>query len=160
VLQGALLEEVESFLGRAQYGRGGEFSGYRNGYVPKRTIATRMAAVTVRQPRVSDVPEGREPFQFEIVSPWERRSRTKARLFARLYLVGLSGGDVEPIFRALVGETAALSPTSVLRLRQEWEDEYRLWGDVRCRSGTSTSSPTAPTRRRGRRRRRPRCWWS
>lgn len=31
------------------------------------------------------------------------------------------------MFRALVGATAALSPSSILRIKQEWEDEYRLW---------------------------------
>jgi putative transposase len=34
---------------------------------------------------------------------------------------------LEPIFRALVGETAALSPASIPRLKQEWGDEYGLW---------------------------------
>ncbi|MHB1501783.1 MAG: IS256 family transposase [Candidatus Dormibacteria bacterium] len=127
MLQTALVEEVESFLGRAKYDRGGEFRGYRNGSLPERTIATSMAAVTIRQPRVSDVPAGSDPFRSEIVSRWERQSRTQLRLFARLYLEGLSSGDFEPVFRALVGETTALSPASILRLRQEWEDEYRLW---------------------------------
>lgn len=31
------------------------------------------------------------------------------------------------MFRALVGETAALWRTSILRLREEWEIEYRAW---------------------------------
>jgi putative transposase len=123
----APLEEVESFLGRARYGRDGEFRGYRKGHLPQRTIATGMGAVAVRQPRVSDIPEEMEPFRSEIVSRWERRSRTQARLLARLYLEGLSSGDFEPIFRALVGETAALSPASIPRLKQEWGDEYGLW---------------------------------
>jgi len=127
MLQAALLEEVESFLGRPKYNRGSEFRGYRNGSLPERTIATGMGSVTIRQPRVSDVPAGVDPFQSEIVSRWERQSRTQLRLFARLYLEGLSSGDFEPVFRALVGETTALSAASILRLRQEWEDEYRLW---------------------------------
>jgi hypothetical protein len=44
---------------------------------------------------------------------WERRSRTQGRLLARLYLEGLATGDFEPVFRELVGATAALSPTSI-----------------------------------------------
>jgi transposase-like protein len=86
-----------------------------------------MGAVEIRQPRVSDVPEGTEPFRSEIVSRWERRSRTQGRLLARLYLEGLASGDFEPVFRALVGATEGLSPNTILRLKQEWEDEYRLW---------------------------------
>jgi transposase-like protein len=87
-----------------------------------------IGAVEIR-PRVSDVPEG-EPFRSEVVGRWERRSRTQGRLLARLYLEGLATGDFRPVFRALVGETAGLSPNTIQPLKGEWEDEYRLW---RCR---------------------------
>jgi putative transposase len=127
LLQQALSAEIDEFLGRLRYQRAEEFRGYRNGHLPARTIGTGMGAVEVRQPRVSDVPAGSEPFRSEIVGRYERRSRTQGRLMARLYLEGLATGDFEPVFRALVGETAALSPSSILRLKQEWEDEYRLW---------------------------------
>jgi transposase-like protein len=127
LLQQALSAEIDEFLGRLRHQRAEEFRGYRNGHLPARTIGTGMGAVEVRQPRVSDVPAGAEPFRSEIVGRYERRSRTQARLLARLYLEGLATGDFEPVFRALVGETAALSASSILRLKQEWEDEYRLW---------------------------------
>ena len=130
MLARALEIEREEFLGRTSYQRGAEFRGYRNGYAPARTIGTGMGAVSIRQPRVSDVPEGAEPFTSEIVERYERRTPTQARLLARLYLEGLATGDFEPVFRELVGRTAALSPSSILRLKQEWADEYRLW---RCR---------------------------
>jgi transposase-like protein len=61
------------------------------------------------------------------VSRYQRRSRTQARLLVRLYLEGLASGDFEPIFRSLVGETAALSPNSILRLKEEWQQEYATW---------------------------------
>jgi transposase-like protein len=127
LLQQALAAEVDEFLGRLRYQRTGEFRGYRNGHRPARTIGTGMGAVEIRQPRVSDVPQGSEPFRSEIVSRDARRSRTQARLLARLSLEGLATGDFEPVFRALVGETAALSPSSIVRLKVDWEDEYRLW---------------------------------
>ena len=127
LLQQALYAEVDEFLGRLRYERREGARGYRNGHLPARTIGTGMGAVEIRQPRVSDVPAGAEPFRSEIVGRYERRSQTQARLLARLYLEGLASGDFEPVFRALVGATAALSPTSILRLKQEWADEYRLW---------------------------------
>ncbi len=127
MLHAALSAEVDEFLGRARYQRGGDFRGYRNGHLPARTVGVGMGAVEIRQPRVRDLPEGVEPFRSEVVGRWERRSRTQGRLLARLYLEGLATGDFEPVFRELVGATAALSPTSILRLKQEWEDEYRLW---------------------------------
>lgn len=127
MLQSALEAEVEEFLGRNRYERGLEFRGYRNGHLPARTIGVGMGGVEVRVPRVSDIPEGVDPFSSEIVQRGERRSKTQQRLLSRLYLEGLSSGDFEPVFRALVGNTAALSPNSILRLKEEWEMEYRKW---------------------------------
>ena len=129
LLQAALEAEVEELLGRARYQRVPEFRGYRNGHLPRRTVGVGMGAVEVRVPRVRDVPQEVAPGGFEsaIVHRYERRSQTQARLLARLYLEGLSSGDFEPVFRALVGSTAALSPNSILRLKQEWAQEYQLW---------------------------------
>lgn len=45
----------------------------------------------------------------------------------RLYLEELAIGDFEPVFRAMVGDTAALSPTSIVRLNVEWQQEYETW---------------------------------
>ncbi len=129
VLQCAVEMEVDEFLGRLHYVRSSDFRGYRNGHLPTRKVGTGMGAVEVRLPRVSDVPADVEPFQSEIVDKYQRRSATQQRLLARLYLEGLSSGDFEPVFRALVGETAALSSTSILRMREEWEIEYRAWRD-------------------------------
>jgi hypothetical protein len=44
-----------------------------------------------------------------------------------LYLEGLAGGEFEPVFRVLVGETAALSPSSILKLKADWQQEYETW---------------------------------
>lgn len=129
MLQATLEAEVNDFLGRARYQRTSEYRGYRNGHLPERTIGVGMGAVEVRLPRVSDVPPEVSPdgFQSEIVSRYQRRSKTQARLLARLYLEGLSSGDFEPVFRALVGETAALSPSSILKLKADWQQEYESW---------------------------------
>lgn len=78
---------------------------------------------------MSDVPAGAASFESEIVDKYQRRSATQQRLLARLYPERLSSGDFEPVFRPLVGETAALSPASILRMKEEWEMEYRAWRD-------------------------------
>jgi putative transposase len=129
MLQAALELEVDDFLGRARYQRTGEYRGYRNGHLPERTIGVGMGAVEVSLPRVSDVPPAVsvDGFHSEIVSSYQRRSRTQERLLARLYLEGLASGDFEPVFRALVGETAALSPSSILKLKADWQQEYEAW---------------------------------
>jgi putative transposase len=129
MLQDALEAEVDDFLGRRRYQRTEDKRGNRNGHLPERTIGVGMGAVEVRLPRVRDVPEEVNPdgFHSEIVSRYQRRSRTQARLMARLYLEGLASGDFEPVFRALVGETAALSPSSILKLKADWQQEYEAW---------------------------------
>jgi transposase-like protein len=129
MLQAVLEEEVDEFLGRRRYQRTDERRGYRNGHLPKRTVGVGMGAVEIRLPRVSDVPPEVSPdgFHSQIVSRYQRRSRTQARLLVRLYLEGLASGDFEPVFRSLVGETAALSPNSILRLKGEWQQEYVNW---------------------------------
>jgi len=129
MLQTALELEVDDFLGRRRYQRTQEHRGYRNGYLPERTIGVGMGAVEVSLPRVSAVPPevSSDGFHSEIVNRYQRRSRTQARLMARLYLEGLSSGDFEPVFRSLVGETAALSPNSILKLKADWQQEYESW---------------------------------
>ena len=58
---------------------------------------------------------------------YQRASQTTQRLFARLYLEGLATRDFEPVFRELVGETTALSATTVVRLKDHWGQEYERW---------------------------------
>ena len=122
------LKGVDRFrLGRDPWERSDDFRGHRNGYGRKRTVAIGTWAVPVRQPRVSDEPEGTPKFKSKVLPPRTRMSMETQRLFARLYLEGLSTGDFEPVFRQLLGETAPLSPNTIVRLKEEWEDEYRAW---------------------------------
>ncbi|MGH9055984.1 MAG: IS256 family transposase [Acidimicrobiales bacterium] len=128
-LQAAIEQEVDEFLGRLRYERTEEFRGHRNGHLPARQIGVGTSCVEVRVPRVSKVPAEVSPdgYSSQIVPRYERRSRTQARLLVRLYLEGLSTGDFEPVFRSLVGETAALSQQSILRLKGEWKQEFEAW---------------------------------
>ena len=94
-----------------------------------------VSAVEVKAPRVSDVPAevAGGGFESKIVRRYERASRQTQDLFRKLYLEGLSTGDFEPVFRELVGETAALSPNAIVRMKSKWESEYRAW----CREKTA-----------------------
>jgi len=125
----ALEEEVNGFLERSRYQRGREFRGYRNGYHPPRELTVGLGTVKIRVPRVAKVPHDVSPrgFQSRIVQRYQRASDTTRRLFARLYLEGLATGDFEPVFRELVGETTALSPNAIVRLKEHWEREYADW---------------------------------
>lgn len=131
MLRRALEEEVEGFLGRGRYERTDEFRGHRNGYAPARQIGTGVGSVAVRAPRVKDVPIGVNSggFRSTIVPRYQRRTAATGELFARLYLEGLSSGDFEPVFRALLGEDAPLSGSTILRLKSQWEGDYRSWNE-------------------------------
>jgi putative transposase len=129
MLAAALEAEVAAFLGRDRYERGKSFRGYRNGHLPSRELTVGVSAVEVRVPRVGQVPADVAPegFHSQVVHRYERASASTQALFARLYLEGLATGDFEPVFRELVGETTALSPTAIVRLKERWADEYATW---------------------------------
>ena len=84
-------------------------------------------SVAVRPPRISDLPPGVEPFSSALLPRRRYLSQDTQRLFARLYLEGLSSGDFEPAFRALMGEAATLSASTIVRLKAEWQAEYEAW---------------------------------
>ncbi|HET9877924.1 MAG TPA: IS256 family transposase [Candidatus Limnocylindria bacterium] len=128
MLERALAAEVDEFLGRARYQRRllAEH-GYRNGYGRPRAVAIGTWPVEVRAPRIRDLPEDVESFHSSILPRRRMLSAETQRLFARLYLEGLSSGDFEPAFRELLGETAPLSASTILRLKDEWATEYAAW---------------------------------
>ena len=134
MLERMLAEEVDTFLGRPRYAKGGRRTGYRNGHGREREVGIGTWSVPVRQPRVSDLPPGSEPFTSAILPKRRYLSMETQRLFARLYLEGLSSGDFEPAFRQLMGEEATLSASTIIRLKTEWQAEYETF---RSRSITS-----------------------
>lgn len=127
MLERALEEEVEEFLGRQRYERGGDFRGYRNGYQRPRELALGSWSVQVRAPRVSDIPVGMPKFESRVIRKQRRLTEETQQLFTRLYLEGLSSGDFEPVFRELLGDKAPLSANTILRLKDRWGEEYRGW---------------------------------
>jgi putative transposase len=129
LLAAALEEEVQAFLGRRRYERGQPFRGYRNGYHADRELTVGVGKVAVRVPRVSDAPAETSTggFQSQLVRKYQRTSVQTQQLFVRLYLEGLATGDFEPVFRELVGETAALSANAIVRLKERWATEYETW---------------------------------
>lgn len=128
MLERALEAEIDTYLGRGRYEAGGRQTGYRNGHGRPREIGIGTWAVEVRPPRVSDLPAGAAPFESALLPRRRYLSLETQRLFARLYLEGLSSGDFEPAFRQLLGEKAPLSASTIVRLKDAWADEYAAWG--------------------------------
>lgn len=130
MLQAALEQEVVEYLERKKHQRkesGVEFRGYRNGYAKQRSLTVGSGTIKVKAPRVSDAPEGQEPFASQIVRPYQRRSRTLTELFPKLFVEGLATRDFEPALRCLLGAEAALSPSTIVRLNGQFKAEYGDW---------------------------------
>lgn len=130
MIQGALEIEVTEFLGRLpgeKSERAEGFRGYRNGHHRERRITTAVGALAVRQPRVSEVPPEAGEYRSGLLRPYKRRSEGLDALFPRLFIEGLATRDFEPALRALIGDEAPLSPSSVSRLNRQFKDEYGEW---------------------------------
>jgi putative transposase len=125
MLISALGQEVEEFLGRARYEhRTGRRRGYRNGVGKPRKVAVGCGTLEIQAPRVRDTDV---PFSSQLLPRYQRSSEAVRTLLPELYLQGLATGDFEPALRTLLGEAAPLSPTSIVRLKAQWQAEYEAW---------------------------------
>jgi putative transposase len=130
-LQDLLEEEVTAFLGRAKSTRrdpaapaGAPEAGYRNGHGKPRSLTTAAGTITVRRPRVRGL---EEQFESRVLPLFAKRTAAVGELLPELYLHGLSAGDFDQALRGLLGEEAPLSPSSILRLKAKWQQEYDTW---------------------------------
>ena len=103
----------------------------RNGHLPTRSIVTGVGPVEVTQPRVHDrrpASGGREKFTSKILPPYLRKAKAIEELIPWLYLKGISTGDFTEALQALLGpDCPGLSASTVVRLKQTWEDDYKRW---------------------------------
>lgn len=125
--------EADAFVERYSHLRDelGRQAIVRNGSMPERQIATPIGTLAIRQPRVrdrrSDAAE-RVKFTSEILPRYARRSPTLDVLIPTLYLKGISTGDFSEALAAVLGPNAAgLSPATITRMLEAWQQEYRDW---------------------------------
>jgi putative transposase len=100
----------------------------RNGYLPEREVQTGIGAVRVKVPRVRDRSGTGIRFHSALLPPYIRRSNSLEALLPWLYLKGVSTGDFSEALQALVGpEAPGLSPATISRLKQGWQEELTQW---------------------------------
>jgi transposase-like protein len=126
-LEAEVEQYVTSFAG--EVGEDGRRLVVRNGRAQERRLTVGSGTVPVRAPRVNDkrVNENgeREKFTSRILPAYARRSPKVTDVLPVLYLHGLSTGDFGPALRDLLGEDASgLSPSSISRLTESWQDEH------------------------------------
>ena len=78
----------------------------------------------IRRPRVRGL---EKRFESNLLPLFRRRTREVSDLLPELYLHGLALGDFELALRALLGQEAPLSPSTVARVKERWQDEAVAW---------------------------------
>lgn len=122
-IQELLERERDEIVGREYYERHlpEDKRLYRNGYSKPRKLVCGCGTLTLKQPRL------RETYDSKIIEKYKRLSKSMKQLLPMLYLHGLSLGDFDKSFGWMLGEDAPLSPTTISRLREDWEKEYSGW---------------------------------
>ena len=134
MLTTAIEAEVQAYLDRFEHCRDekGHRLVVRNGTLPGRTIQTPIGNVPIEQPRVNDkridANGQRCKFTSAILPPYLRRTKSIEELIPWLYLKGISTGDFTEALQALLGPNASgLSPSTVVRLKEIWKQEWADW---------------------------------
>lgn len=132
LVQQALEQEQEDFLGRGRYERrGGERAGgerlserlYRNGYEDA-ALATAEGEVPVRRPQVRGA---EEPYRSKLMEFLSGNSEALQRLVAEMYARGLSTRDVEECFRNEQSGELMISRTAVSEITDTLWEDYRAF---------------------------------
>jgi len=134
LLAAAIQSEVQEYIDRYQnyQDENGHRLAVRNGSMPERTIMSSAGPIVIRQPRVDDRKLRRQldvdGFTSEILPKYLRRTPSLDNLIPALYLRGISTQDFPVALSAILGDKAkGLSANTVVRLKEEWETEYKQW---------------------------------
>lgn len=129
MLQMAIEEDVSTYIeARAPLrDEHGHRLVVRNGHQPERELLTGARPLPIQRPRVDNRRQGHR-FTSAILPRYARRSPSLDALIPVLYLMGVSTGDFSEALAAILGEGApTLSASSVVRLKEQWQQEYRAW---------------------------------
>lgn len=123
MLQKAVEEEVQEFLGRGHYERASEeFRGYRNGYEAKK-IRTGEGMIEVQMPQVRNA---KERFRSSFIASYLKRTETIDKLILNIVVKGLSLRDIEQtMFDILSGE--GISRSVLSRISDQLHQDFESW---------------------------------
>jgi transposase-like protein len=123
MMQVALEQEVQEFLGRAHYKRGHRINdGYRNGYKP-RNLKSANGILQVAIPQVRDTDED---FRSKLVKKLKNGSGVLNKLVTEMYVRGLSTADVEKTFLDIFGRKI-ISKSGVSKITEHLYEELDSW---------------------------------
>jgi transposase-like protein len=123
ILQVAVEQEVEDYLGRAHYRRGSRRkNGWRNGYEPgKVKTADGILEIDLPQIRATE-----EPYHSRLARMFREGSDVLGKMVTEMYVRGLSTRDVENLFIQTLGERL-LSRSSVSRITRRLQQDFDTW---------------------------------
>ena len=127
LVQQALEQEQEDFLGRGRYERraGEDRAGHRNGYEGA-TLKTAEGKVEVRLPQVRDASTAYRSKLMEFLSA---NSEALERLVVEMYARGLSTRDVEECFRDTDSGELMISRSAVSEITDTLWEDYRAFAE-------------------------------
>jgi len=124
----ALILEIDGYFEKHDDERDekGNHLVHRNGTAREREILTGVGPITIKQPRVDDR-KVEEKFSSNILPKYARRAPSIDTLIPILYLRGVSTGDFNDVLESILGKGHGVSANTVVRLKKEWEEEYKHW---------------------------------
>jgi transposase-like protein len=127
LVQQALEQEQEDFLGRSRYERRDEETtsrrGYRNGYEDA-DLSTAEGKVGVRMPQVRG---SSEPYHSKLMEFLAGNSEALERLVTEMYARGLSTRDVEECFKDHDSGELMISRSAVSEITDQLWEDYRAF---------------------------------
>ena len=131
LLQSALEAEVSALLGRERYQRTAACedarAGMRNGYCPV-TVKTTAGPVTLQRPKLRGTTER---FASQLFGKGVTRTNALESLVIAGFVRGLSTRDVEAALVEALGESAAVSKSTVSRVCEEIKTQFEEWSKRR-----------------------------
>ena len=124
LLQAYVDAEVDDLLERARYERRdpSQPRAYRDGYDRERQIFSNRGPIALRRPRVRGIEH-----ESAVLPKFRRRLENVDDSLNETWLRGLSQRDCEPSLRALLGEKAPLSASTIARVNARLHGEYVTW---------------------------------
>ncbi len=124
LLQAYLEAEVDDLLERARYERRdpSQPPAHRDGHDREREVFSNRGPISLRRPRVRGTKH-----ESAVLPKFRRRLENIDKSLNEVWLRGLSQRDCEPSLRALLGEKAPLSASTIARVNARLHEEYVAW---------------------------------
>lgn len=118
--------ELDAFLGRQRYGRGGHVAGHRNGHRERQLLGTfGPTTVSVPRARIQEADGRQREWRSQALRAYKRLTKRAEALIAGVYLAGTNTRRVRRALQGLFG--GAVSKDTVIRAWHRVQGEWQAW---------------------------------